>query len=128
MEMIWRPSPSLGQNAEIFTGVLFNGYGPPDGFDYDIYSWDPPIQNDPNLYDFNLYERADAFATWVKWAASYYTTPNIMLTMGSDFNYMNANTWFKNLDKLMTFMQNNSTYSDLNIFYSTPSIYLKYVN
>lgn len=24
-----------------------------------------------------------------------------MLTMGSDFNYLNANTWFKNLDKLI---------------------------
>ena len=29
---------------------------------------------------------------------------NIMLTMGSDFNYQNANTWFKNLDKLIHYV------------------------
>jgi hypothetical protein len=35
---------------------------------------------------------------------------------------------FKNLDKLLTFMQNNASYSDLNLMYSTPSMYLSYVN
>jgi hypothetical protein len=83
METIWRPSKSMGQNAQMFTGLLFNGYGPPDGFDYDVYSEDAPIQNDPRLYDFNLYERAATFANWVQWAASFFATPNIMLTMGS---------------------------------------------
>ena len=33
--------------------------------------------------------------------AQYYRTNNIMLTMGSDFQYENANMWFKNLDKLI---------------------------
>lgn len=36
MEMIWRGSRSLGEQAEIFTGVLFQGYGPPEGFCFDI--------------------------------------------------------------------------------------------
>ena len=27
-----------------------------------------------------------------------------MLTMGSDFNYEGANTWFKNLDKLIHYV------------------------
>ena len=36
--------------------------------------------------------------------AHYYRTNNIMLTMGSDFHYENANTWFKNLDKLIHYV------------------------
>ena len=36
MEMVWRGSKSLGTQTEIFTGVLFEGYGPPEGFCFDI--------------------------------------------------------------------------------------------
>ncbi len=42
--------------------------------------------------DVNIYERAETFADWVRWAASYYATPNVMLTMGSDFEYTAAHT------------------------------------
>ena len=30
-----------------------------------------------------------------------YSTDNIMMTMGEDFNYQNAAKWYKNLDKLI---------------------------
>jgi lysosomal alpha-mannosidase len=30
-----------------------------------------------------------------------YTTSNVILTMGEDFHYQDAHTWFKNLDKLI---------------------------
>lgn len=43
MEMIWRGSSSLGQLTEIFTGVLYNGYGPPEGFCFDQFCADQPI-------------------------------------------------------------------------------------
>ena len=36
MEIVWRGSKSLGEPAEIFTGVLFEGYGPPSGFCFDL--------------------------------------------------------------------------------------------
>jgi lysosomal alpha-mannosidase len=41
------------------------------------------------------------FVTFAKRQAAYYTSNNIILTMGGDFNYQDANTWFKNLDKLV---------------------------
>lgn len=44
MEMVWRPSASLGPVSDLFTGILFYGYGPPPGFCYDIKCKDPPIQ------------------------------------------------------------------------------------
>ena len=44
MEMVWRPSPSLGPKSDLFTGVMFYGYGPPPVFCYDLKCNDPPIQ------------------------------------------------------------------------------------
>ena len=46
---------------------------------------------------------------------------------GEDFNYMNANMLFKNMDKLRNYFNKNSSYG-LNILYSTPSCYLKAVH
>ena len=35
LEMVWQPSKSLGAGGDLFTGVMFNGYGQPDGFCFD---------------------------------------------------------------------------------------------
>ena len=37
MEMMWEASSSLGKSSWLFTGALYNGYGPPDGFCFDRY-------------------------------------------------------------------------------------------
>ena len=36
--------------------------------------------------------------------ASHYATNHIMMTMGSDFQYQNAAHWYKNMDKLISYM------------------------
>ncbi|CAE8668024.1 unnamed protein product, partial [Polarella glacialis] len=46
-EFVWRASPSLGPSAQVFTGLTgsYHGnYGPPSGFNWDIFSSDEPIQ------------------------------------------------------------------------------------
>jgi lysosomal alpha-mannosidase len=48
--------------------------------------------------------------------------------MGTDFQYQDSNAWFKNMDKLIKYVnkkQDNG--SDVNVFYSTPSCYLQSV-
>ena len=35
LQMMWQPSESLGASADLFTGVMYNGYGQPDGFCFD---------------------------------------------------------------------------------------------
>jgi hypothetical protein len=35
---------------------------------------------------------------------------DIMLTLGSDFEYSNAYTWYKNLDKLIDYVNKDGTY------------------
>jgi len=44
MEMVWRGSSSLKKDTQIFTGVLYHHYTPPDGFCFDQKCADPPIQ------------------------------------------------------------------------------------
>ena len=44
MEMVWRPSKSLGNASDLFTGIFLFHYGPPPGFCFDVKCSDPPIQ------------------------------------------------------------------------------------
>ncbi|CAF3623515.1 unnamed protein product, partial [Rotaria sp. Silwood2] len=51
------------------------------------------------------------------------------MTMGSDFQYENANEWFKNMDKLIRYVNaQQANGSNVNVFYSTPSCYLYALN
>ncbi len=35
LELLWQPSKNLGSDGDLFTGILYNGYGPPAGFCFD---------------------------------------------------------------------------------------------
>jgi lysosomal alpha-mannosidase len=87
---------------------------------------DDPIMDDPRLHDYNKDQKVQDFIKAAEDQAKHYATNNIIMTMGSDFQYNNANVWFKNLDKLIKYvneLQGNG--SKINAFYSTPSCYLK---
>jgi hypothetical protein len=43
-----------GFGKQIFTHVLYNHYSAPDGFNFDCYSNDDPIVDDPNLSTYNV--------------------------------------------------------------------------
>ncbi|KMZ67565.1 putative Lysosomal alpha-mannosidase, partial [Zostera marina] len=47
-------------------------------------------------------------------------TSHIMFTMGTDFKYQYANTWFRQLDKLIHYVNKDGR---VNVLYSSPSIY-----
>lgn len=127
LEFVWRPSPSLGASNEIFTVVTYHGYNPPKGFCFDIHCNDDPIQGNPNLSDYDLDIRAADFASKIREQAANTKGSDIMLTMGSDFQYEYAEEWFKNLDLLIDFfaLPEIKAIYNLNVFYSTPSVYLK---
>ena len=104
MELVWRGSRNLGQDSDIFAGVLYNNYAPPRGFCYDQSCNDTPVQDDPRLFDLNVKETVERFVNVTCKQAVQYKTNHIMLTMGEDFQYENANTWYKNLDKLIRYL------------------------
>ncbi|XP_011300932.1 lysosomal alpha-mannosidase isoform X1 [Fopius arisanus] len=126
-EYIWRASSSLGKNAELFSVALFNAYGPPPGFCFDILCQDDPLIDDPESPDYNIKSKLKVFYDYVLEQGNHYKTDNVILTMGGDFTYQLAEQYFKNLDRLIRYT--NEIYGDdVNVFYSTPSCYLKSVN
>ncbi|XP_031675145.1 lysosomal alpha-mannosidase isoform X1 [Oncorhynchus kisutch] len=139
-EMLWRASESLTPPmADLFTGILPNGYNPPEGFCWDQSCDDPPIRDDPDLEDYNVDDVVTRFLHIITHTLSLslslppplhqalvYKTNHIIMTMGSDFQYENANLWYKNLDKLIRYVnQMQSNGSEVNVLYSTPSCYLQ---
>jgi lysosomal alpha-mannosidase len=125
-EMIWQASENLGQQAAIFTGVLPYGYNPPPNYCFDIYCNDDPIMDDPRLEDYNVDKKVNEFINYTLNQRQQYKTDNLIMTMGSDFQYSNAHMWYKNLDKLIKYVNERQTTnsSKVNIFYSTTACYL----
>ncbi|XP_049286781.1 lysosomal alpha-mannosidase-like isoform X4 [Anopheles funestus] len=127
MEMMWKTSDSL-ESSELFTSGLYYIYAPPPGFCFDVLCNDDPIIDGPYSKDNNVKEKVDLFLDTVHNMSRTFLTNNIILTMGEDFHYQDANMWFKNLDKLIRYTNARQSEGSLvNVFYSTPSCYLKAV-
>ncbi|XP_041448156.1 LOW QUALITY PROTEIN: lysosomal alpha-mannosidase-like [Drosophila obscura] len=120
MEMIWNASESLDQ-MELFTGMLYNHYKNPPGFCFDFLCHDPPII-DGSRYDNNVEARVHDFIIWAQELEVHYRSDHIMVPMGDDFHYENAQSNFKNMDKLIKYV--NQLQFKYHVFYSTPGCYL----
>ena len=122
-EHIWRASESLGNNAQVFTGAFIGGYGygAPGGFDWDIRYTTPRIIDDPRLEDNNVQYWVELFNRAVDSQAARTHGDDVMWTLGGDFEHTNSNTWFKEIDKLIKYVNMNGTH---HAFYSTPASYV----
>ncbi|GJN04751.1 hypothetical protein PR202_ga22323 [Eleusine coracana subsp. coracana] len=98
--------------AEIFAGIFPQNYEPPPGGFY--------FEDDPLLFDYNVEERVNDFVAAALAQANITRTNHIMFTMGTDFKYQYAETWFRNMDKLIHYVNKDGR---VNALYSTPSIY-----
>ena len=112
----------------IHSGILagsMDGYSTPDFFWWDVVSKDEPLNDDELLGKPNIQARLDAFVAHCLDQAQHYNRPgsktqHILLTMGSDFTYLYAHSWFRNMDKLIHY---GNLDGRLNIFYSQLSRY-----
>ncbi|KAL0709482.1 hypothetical protein Bca4012_016460 [Brassica carinata] len=121
LEVIWRGSKSLGSSSQIFAGAFPKNYEPPPGgFYYEITDDSPVVQDDPDLFDYNVQERVNAFVAAALDQANITRTNHVMFTMGTDFRYQYAHTWFRQMDKLLHYVNLDGR---INALYSTPSIY-----
>ena len=125
MEMVWEAGHDQSESSDLFTGVLYDHYGPPSGFCWDLICNDVPMMDSSHV-DNNVDNRTQEFLSYIYKQASHYQSNNIMLTMGMDFNYQAAHAWFINLDKLIKFVREAD--DSINIFYSTPACYLHAIN
>jgi len=128
MEMIWKGDPiDKSSLSDLFTGALFHAYSPPPGFCFDSLCTDV-LMDDPRMEDFNMDTKVAEFINYTHFQADSYATDNIVMTMGEDFTYSNANMWFKNMDKLKNILNENKNKYNINVMYSTPSCYLKSIH
>ncbi|CAH1101502.1 unnamed protein product [Psylliodes chrysocephalus] len=65
------------------------------------------------------------FTTLTKSYANYFSTNNIIIPMGGDFQFEAAEKNYNNMDKFIKAFEGNS---EINVIYSTPSCYIKAVN
>ncbi|XP_077999782.1 lysosomal alpha-mannosidase-like isoform X1 [Glandiceps talaboti] len=128
MEEMWHGSRSLGGVTDLFYGALYHHYDAPEGFCFDLSCTDNPIQDDPNLFDMNVDQKVKDFNKFAVAQASRFRTNHIIMTMGSDFQYENANEWYKNLDKLIKYVNEKEEESNIHVLYSTPSCYVDALN
>ncbi|KAJ0988739.1 hypothetical protein J5N97_007095 [Dioscorea zingiberensis] len=121
LEVVWRGSKSLGSSADVFTGIFPKNYEPPPGdFYFEVNDESPVIQDDPLLFDYNVEERVNDFVEAAVAQADITRTNHIMFTMGTDFKYQYANSWFRQLDKFIHYVNKDGR---VNALYSTPSLY-----
>ncbi|XP_059487102.1 lysosomal alpha-mannosidase-like [Neocloeon triangulifer] len=131
MEFVWKASPNLGESSDLFTHAFYKHYSAPDGFCFDLVhcTRDDPIITDTRSPDYNVPERVKAFMDFVDSRKDTYQTENMLVTMGDDFTYQQAASWFDNIDRLIKHVnaeQENG--SKINLIYSTPSCYLQAVH
>ncbi|CAI5937065.1 unnamed protein product, partial [Closterium sp. NIES-64] len=122
-EFVWRASQTFGRQAEVFAGILYwDGYFAPQPFRFEPY--DPLtnlVKDDPYKADANIVQLVEAFVNKSLTQAGDTRSEHVMWAMGEDFSHANAALWFKNLDKLIHYVNLDGR---VNALYSTPSRYL----
>ncbi|XP_074264405.1 alpha-mannosidase isoform X2 [Silene latifolia] len=122
LETIWRGSQTFGSSSQIFSNAFPVHYSPPDPFHFEVNDFRSiPVQDNPFLYDYNVAERVKDFISSSLHQANLTRTNHIMWTMGDDFVYQYAESWFKQMDKLIHYVNKDGR---VNALYSTPSVYV----
>jgi len=124
MEFMWRNSKSFGQETDMWSHVLYASYSYLTGFAWEY--GDEPVQDDPRLFNYNVKRRADVFAELVRERAATIKHNNVLIPFGEDFQFEKGNVNFKNMDKLIKYINDHQEYN-MKLRYSTPSIYLQSV-
>ena len=147
LDFAWAPSSSLGLSALTLGSLGSTGYSTPDGFCFDIgvecqaesaavYSpsgLNNPINDDsfrglPDAVDDNVLAFVAQVQKTVAGMRGSYTqdadgTVNLPWTMGDDFDFGAAAMNFASLDKLIHYVNLNTTLHGINMFYSTQADY-----
>ncbi|GMP32032.1 hypothetical protein CsSME_00005979 [Camellia sinensis var. sinensis] len=104
LEVVWRGSKTFGSASQIFANAFPVHYSAPTGFSFEIHDDSIPVQDNPLLYDYNVEQRVNDFINAAITQANVTRTNHIMWTMGDDFQYQYAESWFKQMDKLIHYV------------------------
>ncbi|CAA0412387.1 unnamed protein product [Arabidopsis thaliana] len=121
LEVIWRGSKTLDSSSQIFTNIFFVHYGPPTGFHYEVTDDYVPLQDNPRFDGYNIKEAVNDFVNASLVYANVSRGNHVMWTMGDDFQYQFAESWFRQMDRLIHYVNKDGR---VNALYSTPSLYV----
>lgn len=79
------------------------------------------LQDSKCLFDYNVQNRVEAFVQASRDISSVTYGDDILIPFGSDFQWVSAHQYYKNLDKLIHHVNEDGR---INIFYSTPAEYV----
>ncbi|XP_059158649.1 lysosomal alpha-mannosidase-like [Physella acuta] len=135
LEFVWKGSPkNIGPSSNLFTSILPYGYSPQDPMHFDVQQIYQPMNtelfaDDPALNDYNVDSIVDAAINAINIQATVFATNHLLVPAGGDFNYVSAHFNFKEMDKLIKYVNaRQANGSNINFLYSTPSCYVKAVN
>ena len=125
MEMIMRPLQKSGEEHYIFSHVQYYHYSAPPSFDFNTRQTNEPIIDDANSKDYNLKQRAEDFVYYFRNQSLHYRGNVLTHTLGEDFQWDASPIYFKNIDKLLNYINTRKEEYNMEILYSTPSKYLE---
>lgn len=131
LNFLWEPASSnFGARYQILTSVIKDSHKFPGGFYADS---NPeveftPIVDDKERSDYNAPDRAHEFINYAMELASVYQEENILYPMGADLAYQNAGQTFKNIEKLIDWINKNQCDPLVTYKMSTPSEYINAIN
>ncbi|KAK4475411.1 hypothetical protein MN116_002467 [Schistosoma mekongi] len=131
LEVLWDTDIHLKSTGKgLFTSMFHDSYCYPKSFCFDDKCLDEPIRDDPTLEGYNVKSRVDDFLNYIHIISKAFETNHVMVLMGCDFTYENANMNYKNMDKLIAYVNQRQKLngSQVNLLYSTPACYTKAVN
>eukprot|EP01084_Bolivina_argentea_P281182 481054_1 len=135
LEFMWKGSNSLGEESWIWTHIMDSYYCTPNeiyfnGLDGRWYEQNEKwiVTNDKlPSYPTNYIQMAQQFVTDARNRNSWYRHNHILIPFGCDFAHFNAYMSYIQMDKLINYINSNSTYN-ASIFYSTLYDYTVAIN
>ncbi|KAL0232683.1 hypothetical protein GEMRC1_011430 [Eukaryota sp. GEM-RC1] len=105
-------------NCSLLCLVLDDHYSSPKGFDFEEDDVDE-FNHDPEVLDNRAHELID----YLMDKAAKTNSSELMLIIGDDFKFVNAEVQFKNWDILISYV--NENFENFNLFYSSPDRYFQ---
>eukprot|EP00118_Oscarella_pearsei_P019625 m.209602 g.209602 ORF g.209602 m.209602 type:complete len:333 (+) comp39727_c0_seq56:596-1594(+) len=118
LEFIWRGSKSLGKARDMWVHVLDSHYCTPNVI---AFGGGVVLQADDQLptYETNMQKTADAFMRMARERMTWYRHNHLLIPFGCDFAFQNAEANFYQMDRLMEYVNNQSSKYNATVRYGT---------
>eukprot|EP01087_Luapelamoeba_hula_P010477 TRINITY_DN2776_c0_g1_i2.p1 TRINITY_DN2776_c0_g1~~TRINITY_DN2776_c0_g1_i2.p1 ORF type:complete len:1012 (-),score=176.54 TRINITY_DN2776_c0_g1_i2:20-3019(-) len=128
LEFIWRFFFNDTATTEIYTHIFYDStYCEADGFSFQDDNIQP-VMDDPRLENYNIDKVAKRLVDLARERSKHFTTSQIFFTFGCDFQFQDAVINFKNMDKLIEYINARPSQYGVKVLYSTPATYVAAVH